>query len=72
MHASILLTSNVVVGIYPNEMENWDILEGNWDKLRLNSEEEDSIKVEEEFSVSDRIKERRSLLGKLCLDRTIG
>lgn len=62
----------MVVGINPSEMENWDILEGNWDKLRLNSEEENPIKVEEEFSVSDRIMERRSFLGKLCLDITIG
>lgn len=53
-------------------MESWDILEGNWEKLRLNSDEEDPIQVEDEFSVSNRIKERRSLLGKLCLDSMVG
>lgn len=28
--------------------------------------------MEDEFSVSDQIKEQRSLLGKLCLDRMTG
>lgn len=46
-------------------MGSWIDLEGHWDKLRLNVEEEDVYS-------SSCIKERRSLLDKVCIDRNIG
>lgn len=46
-------------------------LEGHWDKLQLNVEEEDPMLVEDDVYSSDHIKERRSLLEKVCIDRNI-
>lgn len=46
-------------------------LEGQWNNLKLTEEEEESISLEEEISKDEGIKVRRSIIGKLCMDRSI-
>lgn len=47
------------------------LLEENWGKLKLYEEEQDVIVVGETLSEEDKIKERRSLLGRIFIDRAI-
>lgn len=53
-------------------MGSWEQLEGHWDKLQLTQEEEEPIALGEDLPVIDHIKERKIILWKLCMDRSIG
>lgn len=53
-------------------MGSWEQLEERWGKLTLSGEEDKTITLGEKLSEEDQSKEQRSLLGKVCTDRTIG
>lgn len=54
-------TSDIVEGL--------KLIEERWGQLRLSGEEHISIEMgKEEVSKMDKIKERRSLVGKICSD----
>lgn len=52
-------------------MASWEQIEGQWNKLKLTEEEKDPISVEDDLSEDECIKERRSIIGKLCMNRII-
>lgn len=52
-------------------MEGMQLLEEKWGQLRLLEEEQNSITVGEEVLEEDRIKVRRSLVGRVCSERNI-
>lgn len=53
-------------------MGSWELLEESWGKLTLLHEEVEPITLGVELMGEDLFKESRSLLGKLCIDRSIG
>lgn len=53
-------------------MEGLKSLGGKWEQLRLTEEEDDFFFLDDEANEADRTKERRSLIGKICIERTIG
>lgn len=53
-------------------MGSWEQLEECWGKLTFSSEEDELITLGDELSGEDRNKERFSVMGMLCADRSIG
>lgn len=47
-------------------------LEAQWKQLRLSEEEQEPLIIEDVVSEDDKVKEERSLVGKIHMDRKIG
>lgn len=53
------------------EREGMVFLEEKWNQLKLSEEEQDTIVFNEPVSEDDKVKERKSLIGKIFTDRQI-
>lgn len=52
-------------------MADWDQFEVQRNKLKLSEEEKVPISMKDELFEDELIKVRRSIIGKLCMDRNI-
>lgn len=57
--------------VTPSTMEGIKMVEKQWGKLCLSEEKQISIIVGEEVSEVDSIKERKSLVGRICTKKNI-
>lgn len=64
--------SSLVLSRFTPETDGMKGLEAQWRQLRLYEDEQETLLVDENFPKINKIKEKKSVIEKVCADRYIG